>query len=123
MSPQEQPTAETAAHRERPMMGQEGWESCTHGDCVEQHAPERWAPQYGVVLGQCLERHSLWEGQAGSVHEGLYPMGGTSCWSRERVEGERSSREQVLWTLYCATGRGKGKRVRSQVESGKKWGR
>ena len=68
-----------------PRWGRRAWGAVPMWNSVEQCAPEGWAPWYGVMLEQCWESCSLWEGQAGSVHEGSYPMGGTLCWSRGRV--------------------------------------
>lgn len=42
------------------------------------------------------ELHLVGQTHAGEVHHGLYPIGGTPCWSLRRVQGGRSSREEVL---------------------------
>lgn len=86
---QKQPHARAVAHGEHLMVEQRGWGSCTHGDSVGQCAPEWWAPWYGVMLEQCWESCSLWEGYAGSVWEGQH------LWEGPHVQWRQSDHEEA----------------------------
>jgi len=66
--------AGAAARGKEPAVGQEGWRSC-HPWGYAGAVPEGWHLWDGAVLVQCWESCGLWEAHAGSVQEGLCPMG------------------------------------------------
>lgn len=62
----EQPWAGAAAHGEQPAVGAEARGAASHGD-LGGAVPDRYTSRFKAVLGQGLERCSLWEAQTGSV--------------------------------------------------------
>ena len=86
------------------MVEQRGWGSCTHGDSVGQCAPEWWAPWYGVMLEQCWESCSLWEGYAGSVWEGQHLWEGPHMEQGQRETVEEHYNCLQLIPLHCLGG-------------------
>lgn len=59
---------------------------------------------------------------AAVVAEGLYHMGGSPCWNKERVRGRRSSTEAVMDDLLSGTRGGHEGMMTQDVEPRKKGG-
>lgn len=83
---EEEPTVEQAVWWELRSAGDPHWSSLFLQDC---------SPWKGPVVELFLNCRLL-EVHTGTVREGLYPMGGTSRWSRGRACRGRSNKESVM---------------------------